>query len=155
MNDNRLEDLKEELNLKSKDIAKLLNVNESTYSEWENNKIPIPTKRIIELANFYKVNIDYMIKLTNTRLNIEKETIIDLNRIGERLLKIRKELNYTLRDLGKKINCSFSALASYERGEKLITFEKLINIAIISNHSIDWILGRTDKDILGENISEV
>lgn len=155
MNDNRLEDLKEELNLKSKDIAKLLNVNESTYSEWENNRIPIPTKRIIELSDFYKVNIDYIIKLTNTRLNIEKETIIDLKKIGERLLNIRKELNYNLRDLGKKINCSFSALASYERGEKLITFEKLINIAIISNHSIDWILGRTNKDILGENISEI
>lgn len=116
MKQNRLESLKEELNLKSKDVAKLLKVNESTYSEWENSKIPIPTRRIIELADFYKINIDYIIKLSNTRMNINNKTIIDLKKIGE----------------------------------KLITFELLINIAIISNHSIDWILGRTNKDTLGE-----
>lgn len=150
MKENRLEGLKEELNLRSKDVAKVLKVNESTYSEWENSKIPIPTRRIIELADFYKINIDYIIKLSNTRMNINTKTIINLKIIGERLLNIRKELNYTLRELGNKLNCSFSALASYERGEKLITFELLINIAIISNHSIDWILGRTNKDILGE-----
>lgn len=34
MNENRLEFLKDEMDLKSKEIAKLLNVSESTYSEW-------------------------------------------------------------------------------------------------------------------------
>ena len=43
-NDNRLEDLKYEKDLKSKEIADMLKVNESTYSEWEHNRIPIPTK---------------------------------------------------------------------------------------------------------------
>ena len=140
MNENRLEFLKEEMDLKSKDIANMLIIAESTYSEWEHNKIPIPTKRLIELADFYKINIDYILKLTN----------INLNEIGRRLLMIRKELNYSLRKLGNTLNCSFSALASYERGEKLIVSEILINLASISNHSIDWILGRTEKDILFE-----
>lgn len=53
MNENRLEILKDEINLKSKEIAKLLNVSESTYSEWNHNKISIPAKRMIELADFY------------------------------------------------------------------------------------------------------
>ena len=47
MNENRLDVLKDERDLKSRDVAKYLNVNESTYSEWEHNKIPIPTRRII------------------------------------------------------------------------------------------------------------
>ena len=72
MNENRLEFLKEEMDLKSKDIANMLIIAESTYSEWEHNKIPIPTKRLIELANFYKINIDYILKLTNIRLRITK-----------------------------------------------------------------------------------
>ena len=67
VNDNRLEDLKYEKDLKSKEIADMLKVNESTYSEWEHNRIPIPTKRLIELADIYKVNIDYMLKLNNVR----------------------------------------------------------------------------------------
>ena len=45
MNENRLKILKDELNLKSKEVAKQLSVSESTYSEWEHNKIPIPTKK--------------------------------------------------------------------------------------------------------------
>ena len=53
--ENRLEELKEKFNYKSKDIAEYLKVNKSTYSEWEHNKIPIPTRRLIQFANFYKL----------------------------------------------------------------------------------------------------
>lgn len=151
MKKNRLEILKEEMYLKSKDIAKILNVAESTYSEWEHNKIPIPTRRIIELADFYKINIDYMLKLTNIKIKINEPTIINLEKIGQKLLIIRKELDYSLRELGNVLNCSFSALANYERGENLIISETLISLSSISNHSIDWILGRAEKDILAEN----
>lgn len=139
------------MDLKSKDIAKILNVAESTYSEWEHNKIPIPTRRIIELADFYKINIDYMLKLTNIKIKINEPTIINLEKIGQKLLIIRKELDYSLRELGNVLNCSFSALANYERGENLIISETLISLSSISNHSIDWILGRAEKDILAEN----
>lgn len=155
MNENRLELLKEERDLKSKEIAKLLNVSESTYSEWEHNKIPIPTKRLIELADFYKINIDYILKLTNIRLNIDKKNSLNLKEISHRLLYIRKELNYLLRELGNKLNCSFSALASYERRERLVVSDIFINLSYISNHSIDWILRRKNRDILGGNISEI
>ena len=78
MKNNRLEDLKQELDLKSKDIAEILKVNKSTYSEWEHNKIPIPTRRIIELADFYKVNIDYLLNLTKNRKAINVKTKLDL-----------------------------------------------------------------------------
>lgn len=130
-NDNRLEDLKYEKDLKSKEIADMLKVNESTYSEWEHNRIPIPTKRLIELADIYKVNIDYMLKLNNVRKYIPKKTSLDLNMVG---IRLKEKLNY-----------SFSTLASYERGEKLINSEILINISTITNYSLDWILGRTEE----------
>ena len=81
MFENKLEELKEEKNLKSKDISKYLNVHESTYSEWEHSKIPIPTKRLIELADFYHINIDYMIGLSKNKITIDKATVIDLKLI--------------------------------------------------------------------------
>lgn len=143
---NRLEDLKYEFDLKSKDIAKYLNVHESKYSEWEHSKIPIPTIRMIELADFYKINIDYMLNITNRRITINDKTSIDLKAIGKKLLTIRHELNLSLRELGIKLNYSFSAIASYERGETLINSETLINLCNISNHSIDWVLGRMEND---------
>lgn len=142
-NHNNLETLRELNNLKAKDIAKKLNVCKSVYSEWENNKTPIPTKRLIELANIYQTNIDYLLNLTTKKSIILENTNINLNEIGTRLKDIRTSLNLSLRDLGKKLNCSFSAFAAYERGEKLINSEILISFAILSNYSIDYILGRT------------
>ena len=144
MFENKLEELKEEKNLKSKDISKYLHVHESTYSEWEHSKIPIPTKRLIELADFYHINIDYMIGLSKNKITIDKATVIDLKLIGERLKTTRKKLNLSLRNLGNELNFSFSAFASYERGEKLINSEILISFCEATGVSIDWILGRTD-----------
>lgn len=145
MDENRLEGLKEERNLKSKDVANYLNVNESTYSEWEHNKIPIPTRRIIQLADFYKINIDYMLKLSDERKYIKGTTDLDLKIIGNRLKDIRQNLGLSLRTLGDKLNSSFSSLASYERGEVLINTDTLISLSKFSNISIDYILGRTNK----------
>lgn len=142
-NHNNLETLRELNNLKAKDIAEKLGVYKSVYSEWENNKTPIPTKRLIELANIYQINIDYLLNLTAKKIIIPESHTINLNEIGTRLKNIRTFLNLSLRDLGKKLNCSFSAFAAYERGEKLINSEILVSFAILSNHSIDYILGRT------------
>ena len=148
MNENKLEELKDERELKSKDVAEYLKVNESTYSEWEHNKIPIPTRRLVQLSNFYKVNIDYILKLSNIRKDIKVNNDLDLALIGKRIKEIRTDLNLSLRGLGEKLNCSFSSLGSYERAENLINCEILINLSLVSKCSIDWILGRTDNKYL-------
>ena len=148
MNETKLEELREYSELKAKEVAKRLNVAESTYSEWEHNKIPIPTRRIIELANFYSVNIDYLLKLSNIRTTIKDNKDIDLILIGNRLKEIRNDLDLTLRELGEKLNTAFSSLGSYERGEYLIQSDTLISLSKLSNCSIEWILGRTDNKYL-------
>ena len=148
MNGTRLEELREDNNLKSKTIAETLKVHKSTYSQWEHNKIPIPTKRIIELSNFYKINIDYILYLTDKKINIDQKNTIDLISIGKRLKEIRKELNFSLRELGEKLNTAFSSLASYERGEVLIQSDILISLCKMSNCSVDWVLGKAKEKYL-------
>lgn len=140
---NRLEGLREEKDLKSKDMAELLNVVPSAYSEWENNKVRIPTKRLIELADYYKVNIDYLMCISNKRIEIEK-TDIDLAEIGKRIKEIRNELNYRLREFGKKLDISFSSISNYENGKSLIQSDILMSIAKMGNYSIDYILNRSN-----------
>ena len=88
--------------LKSKDIADMLKVNESTYSEWEHNRIPIPTKRLIELADIYKVNIDYMLKLNNVRKYVPEKTSLDLNMIGIRLKRNTTIYEFVFKRMGEK-----------------------------------------------------
>lgn len=142
MTNNRLEELNIEKNLKSKDIAKALNISASKYSEWKNNRIPIPTNRLIELADYYKINIDYLLNLTDKRIVINHKTKIDLKDIGIKLKRIRKKQHLSLRSLGEILNVSFTALGYYERGERLIKSDTLISICKLSNTSIDDVLGR-------------
>ena len=137
----KLAKLKEENELKSKEVAANLGIAESTYSEWEHDKIPIPTKRLIQIADMYKVNIDYLLGI-DKRKQINKKTKINLINIGKRLKEIRKELNLNLRELGSLLNTAFSSLASYERGECIIQPDTLINLCKKNHYSVDWVLGR-------------
>ena len=64
-------------NLLKKQVAKDIGVVESVYSEWENGKLSIPTKRIFQLANYFEVNIDYMLGISNNRTHIKSNCNID------------------------------------------------------------------------------
>lgn len=77
MNNERLIDLREEKYLLQKKGAKKIGVVESVYSEWENGKLSIPTKRLVKLANLFEVNIDYMVGISNIRTKIKSNNTID------------------------------------------------------------------------------
>lgn len=139
-----LEKLREENDLLKKDVAKIIEVSESVYCEWENEKLTIPTKRIYQLANLFEVNIDYMLGISNTRLHIKSEKEINLQIVSTRLKEIRKSLNMSMRDLAKMLNTSSSAISNYENSKYLILSPFLIEICKYSNYSIDWVLDRTN-----------
>lgn len=63
----RLKDLREDKDLKQEDIAKLLNVKQQAYSNYETNKRNIPIDLAIYLARFYNTSLDYIFGLTNTK----------------------------------------------------------------------------------------
>ena len=133
----KLIDLREEKNLKVKDVAGALGVVSSVYSEWENNKLSLPTRRIYQLANYYEVNIDYMLGLTDKRIHIKTKK------------DIRKSLNMSMRDLAGSFNTTSSAISNYENCKYLILGSLLIELSKISGYSIDWILGRSkDKYVM-------
>lgn len=67
----RLKDLREDRDLKQEDIAKIIGTDQSYYAKYENGKRPIPFERIIQLADFYDVSIDYIAGRTNNK-NINK-----------------------------------------------------------------------------------
>lgn len=60
----RLKDLREDRDVKQKELAELLNVKQNTYSQYENGKREIPLEMLWKLADFYDVSIDYLIGRT-------------------------------------------------------------------------------------------
>ena len=63
----RLRDLREDNDLKKYQIAKLLNIKQNTYSQYENEKREIPIDLLWKLADFYKTSIDYIVGRTNKK----------------------------------------------------------------------------------------
>lgn len=77
MKANKLLDLREDKNLTQADIAKTLNVNQTTYSRYERGDINIPLDILIKMALFFNTSIDYILNLTNEKSLIkEKDKII-------------------------------------------------------------------------------
>ena len=64
MYQNRLRNLREDKDLKQKDIADLLKVHQTTYSDYELGKLNIPVAALHTLADFYSVSIDYLLGRT-------------------------------------------------------------------------------------------
>ena len=61
---NRLRDLREDRDLQQKNIAVLLKIHQTTYSDYELNKLNIPVPVLHTLADFYNVSVDYLLGRT-------------------------------------------------------------------------------------------
>lgn len=60
-----IRELREDHDLKQKDIAKLLGTTQQVYSRYENGENEIPVRHIITLCKFYNVSADYILGLKN------------------------------------------------------------------------------------------
>ena len=63
----RLRDLREDNDLKQIQIAKLLNIKQNTYSQYESGKREIPISSLWKLADFYETSIDYLVGRTDKK----------------------------------------------------------------------------------------
>lgn len=57
----RLRDLREDNDLKQRQLAEVLHVSQTTYSRYESGAIDIPSDALIKLADFYGVSTDYLL----------------------------------------------------------------------------------------------
>lgn len=68
---NNLKSLRIDNDIKQKDIAKVLNVSQNTYSQYETGVISLTAEVLIKLSDFYNVSIDYLLDRTDNP-NINK-----------------------------------------------------------------------------------
>ncbi len=63
----RIRDLREDSDKTQADIALVLNTSSSYYSQYENGKRQVPFERVVELAKYYSVSLDYIAGLTDKK----------------------------------------------------------------------------------------
>ena len=60
----RIKDLREDRDLKQRQLAEFLNCSQQVYSNYELGQRDIPTDVLIRLSDFYGVSVDYLLGLT-------------------------------------------------------------------------------------------
>ena len=59
-----LRGIREDRDIRQKEIAQILNVSQNTYSQYETGVISLTAEVLIKLADYYGVSIDYLLDRT-------------------------------------------------------------------------------------------
>ena len=70
---NRLKELRKEKKLSQKEIAKEMGISEKTLSRWENGESQIKQDKAEILANFFEVQVPYLLGYSNFRTHYEED----------------------------------------------------------------------------------
>ena len=57
----KLFELRTEQGLSQREIAKILNISQGTYNNWENERTQPSIEDLIQLSKIFKVSVDYLI----------------------------------------------------------------------------------------------
>ncbi len=143
----RIKHLRDRNNIKAKELANVLRISKSLYSEYESEIKTMPVKHLNSICNYLGISFDYILgfenKLEYNKIN--KLVNLDAKIIGNRLKEIRKEHKLTQEELGKIVGCSYGTIAGYEIGRYLISTPILYKICKKYNISADYLLGKTGK----------
>ena len=64
---NRLRNLREDADLTQTELGAILNISQRSYAHFEAGTRSIPIEILIALADFYKVNLDYLVERTDKK----------------------------------------------------------------------------------------
>lgn len=68
--------------------------------------------------------------------------------MGKKIKEARKSINYTQEKLASKLNTTHSVISAYESGKSTVLTLFLIEIAKISNKSLNWLLNKVQWNYL-------
>lgn len=83
---NRIRDLREDMDLRQKDVAFATGIDQKTLSNYETGKTNPDSYSLIKLADFFQVTIDYLVGYADSNIKTNKD-------VADRLDKIEKEIN--------------------------------------------------------------
>lgn len=143
-------DLREEHEITQRQLGKLLGVDHSTYASWERGRDLFPLERLIILADFYHVSIDYITDQNFIRTYSDLQEGMDRKKMQQRIRKIRVDHQFTQVAIANTINTSHSTICAYEKGVVNPSLIYLYQLSQMFHVSIDYLLGRTDIKSLNE-----
>lgn len=65
--ENALCNIREDRDLRQKDVAEVLGISQQYYSRYESGETELPTRYLVTLCEFYNVSADYLIGFTREK----------------------------------------------------------------------------------------
>ena len=63
----RLRGLREDADLSQQELAEILHVHQTTYSDYELGRLNVPIHILIQLAQYFHTSVGYLLELTDQR----------------------------------------------------------------------------------------
>lgn len=97
---NRLKDLREDMDMNQEEEGKIIGTSACYYGAYEKGKRDIPFERVIKLAEYYNVSLDYIAGRSNDKGRLHSKS--EIEKMWEELNKddqeeIRALIEYKLR----------------------------------------------------------
>lgn len=140
-----IEDIREYEGVSQVELAKVIGITKSTYSNYKRYDRTIPLKHINAVANYFNVSIDFILGLTQTQKYNVKNIALDNFIIGKNIQNFRKEFNITQDSLANNLGTTQSTISDYEKGNTLILTQFLYIICSKYKVSADYLLGKVDS----------
>lgn len=141
----RLKTIRKINNYSQKDMAKILDVTQRTYSKYESGELTLKIEQLIILRNFYKVSADYMLGLIDKDRNKITPKKFDYEILINNLRYLRYENNYSQKELSVLLNCSPSLISMIERKQSNVQIDMLVLLAKTYNVTVDSLLFADDE----------
>ena len=144
------EQLANELNLRYH-----LNESKATISQFENNKRIPDLDRLINIADYFHVSLDFLCCSANKAKDLEEVT--NKSFFSHNLRKLREKNNLSQCELSKMLDVSNGAISKWENGQREPDLTTLQKIAAYFDVSYDYLLrDRTvllnSNNIIDENV---
>lgn len=94
-----MRELREQKNISQKQLADIMHISQSSISEYESGNQQPPLDMIVKLADFFDVNIDYLLDRTNIAISINRLK----EKISTRFGEIPLDRLFSLKDNEKEI----------------------------------------------------
>lgn len=126
---NRLKQLRLERGLTQKDLATIIGVGRTTVSEYEAGHIVPNQERLIHLAKYFGVSIDYLTGVSNSQTvkPVNKVQEIKIEKMIENLLATAERRNTKITLHGKPLNDYTAKILKLEV-EHLLSVLKFISV---------------------------
>ena len=138
----RIKDIREDNDLTQNDIANKLNVNRSTYANWENGDKLIPLEKLDDISVLFNVPFSYLLDKEmsyNKKITIKK---MNYKKMLDKINAIKNDKKQTYQDIANAIGVSKATAFKYYNNQMKIPVDKLILLSDFMKCNIDQLLGK-------------